>query len=153
MNAQFFMFAGLFLIILVSFIGITSNYVSSNSLVTPGPYIAAVIACMFMCFIILTIIFMAKSAGADELNDSANVLLQVQLADATTTRAFMERPNTYERNPLARPFTHSDAAAVGLAIGLNLLARRVFKHSPKVIKYLAVLDALAVGNNVRTISR
>jgi hypothetical protein len=84
---------------------------------------------------------------------AANELLAVQIADAVTTRSLIERPWCYERDPLAKPFVRSDVTIAATVVVTNLIARRIFRHAPAVLRVLAGVDAVAVANNVRILSR
>jgi hypothetical protein len=94
-----------------------------------------------------------RSAFADDTAAAGNQLLGVQIADAITTRSLLEYPGCYERDPLAKPFVHSDIAIGAMVVVTNVVARRLFRHAPGVLRILAGVDAVAVGNNVRVLSR
>jgi hypothetical protein len=58
-------------------------------------------------------------------------------------------PGRFERDPLARPFVHSDATAIGFAVVTNLIARTVFRHNPLALKIFAGAEGSMIVNNLR----
>ncbi len=91
-------------------------------------------------------------AQADETAKAANQLLAAQLMDAVTTRAFLQNvPGSFERDPLVRPFTHSNAGSLAGVIVTNLAVRLLFRHSPKVIRLLTGVEGVMVVNNFRVL--
>ena len=96
---------------------------------------------------------MIRPASADDAAVAANQLLAAQIADAVTTRVMIQQSNTFERDPLARPFVHSNLAEAGAVVATSLLVRVLFRHAPTVMRLLTVVEAACVVNNVRVISR
>ena len=93
-------------------------------------------------------------AQADETAKAANQLLAAQLMDAVTTRAFLQDvPGSFERDPLVRPFTHSNAASLAGVIVTNLAVRVLFRHAPTVVRLFTVLEIGCTANNVRVLGR
>jgi hypothetical protein len=88
----------------------------------------------------------APAARADELSRSANFALGAQLADAITTRAYFKKHCTWEIDPLARPFVHTTAMAIGTAVVSNLILRTVFRHSPRTLRFIGLGET---ANDVR----
>jgi len=93
------------------------------------------------------LMLLPTAIGADELATQGNGLLTVQLTDAITTNSIIQAGG-YERDPLAKPFTHNLAVGIVSAAVLNGLVRIVFKHSPNVLHWLTVADTAAVYNNI-----
>ena len=93
-------------------------------------------------------------ASADELAREANVALVLNVADMATTRAlFIRSPYAFERNPIARPFVRSDAAALGYAVATNLIGRFLLRHAPKAFRFIDALEVGCLLNNARVLSR
>jgi hypothetical protein len=93
------------------------------------------------------------TARADDAAVAANQLLVAQMLDGISTRAMLEKPNTFERNPVARAFSHSDLATLGYQVATNVIARVLFRHAPTVVRLLTVLEVGCTVNNVRVIDR
>lgn len=90
---------------------------------------------------------------ADPQALASNQLLEAQFADAITTRALLQRPQDYERNPLARPFVANNLKSLGGVLAANLVARILFRHAPIVTRLLTGVEAICVGNNVRVLEK
>lgn len=82
----------------------------------------------------------------------ANQLLGTQLADAITTRILLQEPNTFERDPIAKPFVRTNLGALAGVIVTNAIVRLVFHHSPQVLQAAQRVEEGAVLNNLRVIS-
>jgi hypothetical protein len=89
---------------------------------------------------------------AQESATCANVFLAVQLSDALTTRAILEKGG-YERDPLARPFVRTTAGAIASAVVINVAARYILHRHPSLMCYSALADSIAVANNIRVLGR
>jgi hypothetical protein len=79
--------------------------------------------------------------------DEAAKLLNLQLADAISTRILLQHPCAYERDPLTRGFVRSDLGALGSAIVTNLLARKWGNRG--FFRIASGAEGLAVANNIR----
>jgi hypothetical protein len=106
-------------------------------------------------FLIALFLVLAMSIPAPVLADptavAANQLLAAQLADAISTQELLKHPGAFERDPLAKPFTHSYEAQIGAAIALNVAGRILFKHAPEVLRVFTYIEGAAVANNVNVI--
>ena len=78
--------------------------------------------------------------------DEAAKLLNLQLADAISTRILLQHPCAYERDPLTRGLVRSDLGALGSAIVTNLLARKWGNRG--FFRIASGTEALAIANNV-----
>lgn len=88
--------------------------------------------------------------SCDTRNGLANALGALQATDCVTTVAMLRAPNTFERDPLAKPVSHSLPLCLGAAGGLNLLVRK--SHIPLWVIRLAIMsEALLVANNERVL--
>lgn len=92
-----------------------------------------------------------NSKPAPNVTREANQLLAAQLADTFTTFQFLKYKNTFERDPLARFSTHSEAVGVVSAVELNIVARTVFHRSPTILRALTAVEFVFVVNNARVI--
>jgi hypothetical protein len=92
--------------------------------------------------------FISQPVCADELARDGNAMLFAQLGDTISTHYDLALPNRYESDPLARPFVHSLATSCGVAVGVNLIARTIFRHSPKVLRYFGGVEVEYTGRNV-----
>lgn len=90
--------------------------------------------------------------SADETSRAANQLLAAQITDSLTTRLIITHGG-YEADPLARPFIHSTASALGSAIAFNLLARTIFSRDPAVLRVLAGVEQSATAENLYQMTR
>jgi hypothetical protein len=79
--------------------------------------------------------------------DDAAKLLNLQLADAVSTRILLQHPCAYERDPLARGLVRSDLGALGSAIVTNLLARKWGNRG--FFRIASGAESLAVVSNIR----
>ena len=109
-----------------------------------------------MITLLLTVIIAFRNPVADapQANVAArcgNAMLAAQLADAMTTREIMERPGGYERDPLARPFVHSNLSEFGAAIVTNVAARALFHRAPRVMCGIGVAEVPFVVNNLEVL--
>jgi hypothetical protein len=90
------------------------------------------------------------SASADTRSGLANTFAVVQSADCVTTVALVKAPNTFERDPLAKPVAHSLPLCLAAAGGINLFLRN--PHHPLWMLRLGILlESLAVVNNERVL--
>lgn len=113
-----------------------------------------------MAFLSAALIFAPVAASADELASLANGTLVLQVVDALQTRQIMQlqnplpngcTPHGFERNPLAIGIVRSDIGAIGSAVALNLLARVIFKHSPKSFYFIGAAEGVMIGINARAL--
>lgn len=83
----------------------------------------------------------------DTRNSLSNMLGALQATDCVQTAAFLRAPNTYERDPLAKPVAHSLPLCLVTAGALNLALRNA--HGPKlwVLRAAIVLESALVINN------
>ena len=84
---------------------------------------------------------------ADELASQANVNLVLQVTDMATTRPLIEAGGS-ERNPLARPFVHSNGTALLYALLSNAVERIIWRHGPKGILISDGIEVYSIGSNL-----
>jgi len=87
-------------------------------------------------------------ASADELAREGNILLATQIADTVTTRIVINHNGGFERDPIARPFVHSNLSAGLATVAVNELLRVLFRHSPKTLRFFSIVELGTVGVNI-----
>jgi hypothetical protein len=93
------------------------------------------------------------TARADDQATAASQLLVAQMLDGITTRALLQKPGTFERDPLARSAAKTDLGTVGAVVVLNVLDRVLFRHAVTVTRVLTGFEAICIGNNVRILTK
>lgn len=91
------------------------------------------------------------TARASDQAAAANQLLAAQLLDAVTTRAILQRPGGYERDPLAKPFVKTNAEAFASVVLINFVARKFLK--PTLLRIFAGVHLVGTVNNIKDLSR
>jgi hypothetical protein len=79
--------------------------------------------------------------------DEAARLLNLQLADAVTTRVLLSHGCTFERDPLTRGTSRSNLGALGSVVVTNLLFRKIGSHG--FFRIASGVEGAAVANNLR----
>jgi hypothetical protein len=118
------------------------------------------------CSLALFVALAARPASADEIAKDTTVLLILNTADAFTSReeyhvlppdtARVHWPRPFEVNPIARPFTHSDAEMYAYAGAAALAGDGLLRIMPKrwrrpAFAIMSAVEVVAISHNVQQI--
>jgi hypothetical protein len=110
------------------------------------------LAALALVLAVLDPVVVLPPVQADESASAATALLLLQAGDDLTSRSVMVHGG-YERDPLARGLVRSNWGIVVGTLVANAGARLLFRRAPHVIEGFAGIEATAIVNNARVLSR